>query len=145
MEFLFILIIVAIFVSVVMGKLGVILYGASLFLLILSGLLVLIFFLCSLLLLASKWKEAKFLRIDFPAEGAKFKVAFYLVEGEEIPCLFPEEGVFRKFFYREDRTYHVLYHAKLDRVFDRFSVATCVLGLICGGGLGAILIGMYFV
>lgn len=144
MEFVFILIIIAIFVSVLTGNLGYVLFGVSGFLLLFSGLLVVTFLVCSVLLLTSKWKEARFLRVDLPSEDAKFKVAFYLVEGEEIPCLFPEEGIFRKKLYRTDKTYHVLLHKKMGRVFDRFAVATCILGLVCGTGLGAILVWMYF-
>lgn len=81
--------------------------------------------------------------MDLPSEKAKYKVAYYLVEGEEIPCLFPEEGVFRKKLYRTDKTYHVLMNKKLGRVFDRFAVATCILGLMCGIGLGTVLLLMF--
>lgn len=140
MEYIFILIAIAIFISVLTGDLGYLLFGATGFLLILSGLLVIIFLICSVLLLMSKRKEARFLRVDLPSEEAKYKVAYYLVEGEEIPCLFPEEGVFRKKLYRTDKTYHVLLNKKLGRVFDRFAVATCILGLVCGTGLGTVLL-----
>lgn len=144
MEILLILIIVAIFVSVLTGNLGYVLFGMSGFLLLTSGLLVLIFIACGVLLLTSKWKEAKFVGIDLPTEGSKYKVAFYSVDGEEIPCLFPEEGVFRNRLYREDKTYHVLVNKRLGRVFDRFAVATCITGLVSGLGLGIIIISMYF-
>lgn len=144
MDILFVLIIIGILVCVITGNLGYILYGASLFLLVMSGLLVVIFALCSILLLTSKWKDAKFLRVDLPGNGSKFKVAFYQIDGEEVACLFPEEGVFRKIFYRTDRNYRVLVHPKLGRAFDRFAVATCILGLVSGVGLGAALIAMYF-
>lgn len=144
MEFIFILIVIAILISVLTGNMGYIFFGVIGFLLILSGLLVITFLICSVLLLMSKWKKARFLRVDLPSEKAKYKVAYYLVEGEEIPCLFPEEGVFRKKLYRTDRTYHVLLNKKLGRVFDRFAVATCILGLICGTGLETILLLMRF-
>lgn len=145
MEYIFILIIIAILVCVLTGNLGYVLFGVAGFLLILSGFLVVTFLICSVLLLTSKWKEARFLRVDLPSEEAKFKVAYYLVEGEEIPCLFPEEGIFRKKLYRTDKTYHVLLNKKLGRVFDRFAVATCILGLMCGTGIGAVLLLMYFI
>lgn len=144
MELIFILIIIAILVCVLTGNLGYILFAASVFLMVISGLLILIFSGCSVLLLCSKWKEAKFTRLDLPTDKAKFKVAYYLVDGEEIPCLFPEEGIFVKLFYRTDRTYHVLYHEKLGRVFDRFSVATCVIGVVGGIILELILTAQYF-
>ena len=143
MEYLFVLIAIAILVSVLTGNLGYIFFGVFGFLLILSGLLVITFLICLILLLTSNWKEARFLRIDLPSDKAKYKVAYYLVEGEEIPCLFPEEGVFRNKLYRTDRTYHVLLNKKLGRLFDRFAMATCILGLICGTGLGTVLLLMY--
>ena len=144
MEILLILIVVAIFVSVLTGNLGYVLFGMSGFLLLTAGLMVLIFLVCNVLLLTSKWKEAKFVGMDYPTEKSKFLVAFYLVDGEEIPCLFPEEGIFRDKLYREDKTYHVLLNRKLGRVFDRFSVATCILGLSFGILLGGVMIAMYY-
>ncbi|MBO7340979.1 MAG: hypothetical protein J6W66_06460 [Lachnospiraceae bacterium] len=144
MEILLILIIVIIFGAVLTGNLGYVLFGMSGFLLLMAGLMVVTFFVCCLLLLTSKWKEAKFVGLDTPKEGSKFKVAYYLVDGEEIPCLFPEEGVFRKQFYQEDKVYHVLLNKRLHRVFDRFSVATCLLGLFGGLLLGGVMLAMYY-
>ena len=144
MEILLILIIVIIFGAVLTGNLGYVLFGMSGFLLLMAALMVVTFFICCLLLLTCKWKEAKFVGLDPPKEGSKYKVAYYLVDGEEIPCLFPEEGVFRERFYQEDKVYHVLLNKKLHRVFDRFAVATCLLGLFGGLLLGVIMISMYY-
>lgn len=144
MEYIFILIVIAVLVCVLTGNLGYVFFGVIYFLLFLSALLVITFLICSVLLLTSKWKEAKFLRVDLPSAKAKYQVAYYLVEGEEIPCLFPEEGVFRKQLYRTDKTYHVLWNRKLGKVFDRFAVATCILGLIFGTGLGTVLLLLSF-
>ena len=144
MRYIFILIIIAVFVSVVTGKLEYVFLGVTGFLLVLSGLLVITFLICLVLLLMSKWKEARFLRVDLPSEEAKYKVAYYLVDGEEIPCLFPEEGVLRQKLYRTDKTYHVLLNKKLGKVFDRFAVTTCILGLMCGTGFGTVLLLMFF-
>lgn len=144
MEYVFVLIVIAVLVCVLTGNLGYVFFGVIYFLLFLSVLLVITFLICSVLLLTSKWTEAKFLRVDLPSEKSKYKVAYYLVEDEEIPCLFPEEGVFRKQLYRTDKTYHVLLNRRLGRVFDRFAVATCILGLLCGTGLGTVLLLMSF-
>lgn len=144
MEYIFVLIIIAILVSVLTGNFEYILFGVTGFLFILSGLLVITFLICFVLMLMSKWKKARFLRVDLPSEEARYKVAYYLVENEEIPCLFPEEGIFRKKLYRTDKTYHVLLNKKLEKVFDRFSVATCILGLLWGAGFGTLLLFMYF-
>ncbi|MBR6478817.1 MAG: hypothetical protein IKS85_10265 [Lachnospiraceae bacterium] len=144
MEFVLILIIIVILASVFTGNLGYVLFGLSVLLLITAGLMVLIFLVSSVFLLTSKWKEAKFVGLDYPTEKSKFMVAFYLVDGVEIPCLFPEEGVFRDKFYKDDRTYHVLLNKRLGRVFDRFSVATCIVGFFGGLILGGVMILLYF-
>lgn len=143
MEYVFILIVIAIFVSVLTGKLEYVFFGITGFLLVLSWILVITFLICLVLLLTSKWKKAKFLRVDLPSEKARYKVAYYLVDGKEISCLFPEEGVFRNKLYRTDKTYHVLLNKKLGRVFDRFAVATCILGLMFGTGFGMILLQLF--
>ena len=144
MEEVFILIAIAILVSVFTGNWGYVFFGVTGFMLILSGLLVITFLICSVLLLMSKWKEARFLRVDLPSEEARYKVAYYLMDGKEIPCLFPEEGIFRKKLYRTDKTYHVLFNKKLGKVFDRFAVVTCILGLLWGTGFGTLLLLMFF-
>lgn len=144
MEYVFVLIAIAIFVCVLTGNVGYVFLGMAGLLLLVSGFLVLTFLICSVLLLMSKRKEAKFLRMGSPSEKIEFKVAYYLVDGEEVPCLFPEEGIFRKKLYRTDKTYHVLFNKRLGKVFDRFAVATCILGLICGTGLGTLLLLMFF-
>ena len=140
MEYVFIVIIIAVLISVLTGNWGIIFFGVTGFLLFFSGLLVITFLICSVLLLTSKWREARFLRVDLPSEKSRYKVAYYLVDEKEIPCLFPEEGIFRKKLYRADKTYHVLLNNKLGKVFDRFAVATCILGLVFGTGIGMVLL-----
>ncbi len=144
MEYVFILLAIAILVSVLTGSVMYLLLGAAGLLFILSGLLVITFLICWGFLLTSKWKKARFLRVEPPSEKARYKVAYYLIEEREIPCLFPEEGIFRDKLYRTDKVYHVLFHKRLGRVFDRFAIATCTLGLICGIGLGTAILQMYF-
>lgn len=79
----------------------------------------------------SKRVEAKFTRIDkAPGENSRFKVAYYSVNGEEYPCVFPSEMILNDKMYRTDRTYHVLYNKRMKKVFDIWTVLTCILGLI---------------
>lgn len=51
-------------------------------------------------LLLSEKAEAKFSRIDKRPNG-KFRVAYYMVNGQEYPNIFPEEGVFRASFTKQ--------------------------------------------
>lgn len=83
-------------------------------------------------LIFSKKKTAQFTRIDLaPAKNAKFKVAYYKVDGTEYPCFFPSEVILNNKMYRTDRTYTVMFNKSMKRVFDIWTILTCVLGFVC--------------
>ena len=88
-------------------------------------------------MLMSKWKTATFSRIDLPKENSRFNVAFYVVDGEEVRNIFPDEGILKDKLYRSDKEYRVLYNKRINKVFDRFSIATCIVGFVFGvlGGI----------
>ena len=144
MELIFLVIIIAILISIFTGNPGYILVGVSGLLLLFAGLLTVVFLYCTICLLFSKKREAVFSRIDRPDEESKYKVAFYLVEGEEYPCLFPEEGIFRSKLYRKNSMCHVFVNYRMGKVFDRFAVTTCILGILCGVVLGFGIAAVYF-
>ena len=106
---------------------------------IVSGILILVgigavtfvvsFLYCFVMVLCSKKKEARFVRIG-PAKGDRFQVAFYMVEGEQYPCMFPREAILEDKLYKEDKQYRVLWNRRKGKVFDRYACATCVLGLV---------------
>lgn len=111
--------------------------GVSNFVLILCGLgiielviiLMLLFFIYSTFhLLLSKKRNANFTKIDTP-EKSKFKVAYYEIEGEEYPCIFPREAGFSS-AYKTDKVYKVRYSKYLKKVYDIWAVITCFVGLI---------------
>jgi hypothetical protein len=111
--------------------------GVSNFVLILCGLgiieliiiAMLLFFIYSTFhLFLTKKCSANFTRIDTPEKG-KFKVAFYEIEGEEYPCVFPHEAGFST-VYRTDKVYKVRYSKYLKKVFDIWATLTCFVGLI---------------
>lgn len=78
------------------------------------------FFTVSLVrLLLSEKAEAKFSRIDKRPNG-KFRVAYYMVNGQEYPNIFPEEGVFRSKLYKTGRIYTV----RIDRSRDSYSTGS---------------------
>ena len=129
MEFIILLLIITITICVFTGNTVYIILAAAGILLLFVALLLLIFLYCTIRLLFSKKKEAVFVRIDKPTEKSKYKVAFYRIDGEEYPCLFPEEGILRSRFYPSDRRCHVFLNYRMKKVFDRFAVATCILGL----------------
>lgn len=131
MELLIILIIVVVLCFVLNISMQIIALGLIALMGIVSGLFALAFLGCIICMLASERKEAAFVRID-QGKSSKFKVAYYMVEGQEYPCIFPKEAVLENKLYRTDKTYRVLLHKKLGKVFDRFAIVTCTLGLTAG-------------
>lgn len=91
-----------------------------------------LFAYCCVRMLFTKRKEATFTRIDKAPKG-NFKVAYYMVDGEEYPCLFPSEMILNDKMYRTDRTYHVMFSKGAKKVYDIYTVITCILGLIFSG------------
>lgn len=144
MELVILLIIIAIAFCVFTGNTIYILLAAVGILLLFVALLLIIFLYCNVRLLFSKKKEATFTRIDRPKETSRYKVAFYMVDGVEYPCLFPEEGILRSKFYPEGRKCYVFLNYRLKKVFDRFAVATCALGLFFGLLFSAGVLYLYF-
>ncbi|MBO6115682.1 MAG: hypothetical protein J6P14_00825 [Ruminococcus sp.] len=78
-------------------------------------------------LLFTKRKKARFSRID-KAENGKYKVAFYIVDGEEYPCIFPSEVILNDKMYRTDKEYHVMFSKSMKKVYDIYTIITCVVG-----------------
>ena len=88
-----------------------------------------IFFVYSIIKLAcSKPKEARFQRFH-KVKNSKVQMAYYLVEGEEYPCFFPKEFILEKKLYSQDKIYKVMLNKKSKKVFDKYAITTCVLGL----------------
>ena len=144
MEFLMVLIIVIILCLILNVSLNYILTGILILVGVGAVLFAVSFLYCFVILLCSKKKEARFVRIG-PAKGNRFQVAFYLVEGAECPCMFPGEAILTDKLYRTDKPCHVMWHPRKDKVFDRYACVTCVLGLmvsvVLSVGIAIVLIG----
>jgi len=95
-----------------------------------SCMMTLLFIYANICLLLSKRKEASFLR--FESVNGKFSVACYLIEDKEYLCAFPREAIMQDKLYDVDKTYHVMLNKKTGKVYDRYSIATCILGLTFG-------------
>lgn len=126
-------ILLAIIIIIVICKI----LGVSNFVLILCGLgiielviiaMFLFFVYHTLHLFFTKKYNANFVKIDKPKKG-KFKVAYYEIANEEYPCVFPMEASFSS-SYREDKIYSVRYSKLLKKVYDKWAVITCIVGLI---------------
>lgn len=127
------------------GRIDIILMGGAYILLGLSAILVLFFLICLIRLLFMKRREAHFTRIDFVREDSLYQVAFYRVGEREYPCIFPEEGIFRSYFYNPKRTCHVLINERKGRLFDPVSLITIVFGFFAGIAFGTLVLFLFFI
>ena len=85
------------------------------------------------IMILSKKREAVFSHID-KSPKSRFNVAWYKIDGEVYPNIFPEEGFMQDKFYRTDKPCHVLLSRNKKFVFDKFSCTTCTLGFLLGVG-----------
>ncbi|MBQ8961843.1 MAG: hypothetical protein IJ071_11630 [Ruminococcus sp.] len=110
------------------------------------GAMGLMFLYMCIRLMLSKRRKAQFVRIDTAPKGG-FKVAYYAIDGAVYPCVFPSEMILNDKMYRPERTYTVMYSRRMGKVFDIWTILTCVLGLICSafmcGGIVYLLIGVF--
>ena len=161
MNLLIFLFVIAIIVFVIIGKPMYIYLGLTVIMLITCGLMILIFSTALILLLFSKRRKARFVRIDLPYRSDKYKCAYYRIyddndqtgedqiigedqkTGDEYPCIFPEEGLLRRKLYREDRDCTVFVLRRFKRVFDRYAVMTTILGLTFSLGMGILLLSLF--
>ncbi len=123
---------IAIVVIIVLCKI----LGVSNFVIILGGLgilelliiLMLLFFIYyTVHLFLTKKRSAEFSKIDKPKKS-KLNVAYYTVDGEEYPCVFPKESGFSS-AYSTEKKYNVRYSKYLKKVYDGWAIATCIVGL----------------
>lgn len=119
--------------------------GVSNFVLILGGLglveliiiLMMLFFVYfTFNLIFTKGRKANFTKIDTPPKG-KFKVAYYMIDDVEYPCIFPKESGISSAVYKTDKIYKVRFSKRLNKVYDIWAVITCILGLAFS--IGAVL------
>ena len=133
MEFVIVIVLILV-CSMILGiNINYIISGAITLGYILIVFMTISFIYCMVRLVLSKRKEASFLRFDKSKKG-RFQVAYYLVDGEEYPCIFPKEFVMENKLYSSDKVYNVMLDKKANRVYDRYAIATCFLGLIFGIG-----------
>ena len=87
-------------------------------------------------LLFAKKHKAVFSRID-KSPVHRFKVAYYTIDGEEYPNIFPEEGFLHNILYRSDRSSTVYLTRSRKFVYDKFACLTCTVGTLTGLLFGA--------
>ena len=129
MEFLILLIVIIVFcLCLGLGPIEIFIGFSMIFLLLV--LLTALFFLYNIFrIVLSKRVKATFTKVD-TSPKSKFTVAYYKSCDEEYPCIFPNEPLLRKILYKEGKEITVLFDKKHRRVYDRYSVITCFVGLV---------------
>lgn len=138
------LLIVVITACLILGRIDIVLIGGAGLLLLLSAILVLFFSVCLVRLIFMRRREAHFTRIGFADEKGWYEVAFYDVDGTEYPCIFPEEGIFRSYFYNPKRRCHVFLNERNGRLFDPISLITIIFGFFAGIAFGVLVYLLFF-
>lgn len=134
MEILILLLIVLVYCLILNVNIYYILTGLFLLMGVVVALFTIAFAYCGICLLFAKKKEAVFVEIA-PVKNSKFQVAYYKVEGQVYPCIFPREGILEDKLYRTDKVCYVRVHKRMGKVYDRYAQMTCWLGLAFGACL----------
>lgn len=129
MEFIIVIIVISVLCLVIGVKLIYLLFAAAglLGLIIAASELLLTF--CFFRLMFTKKHKADFSRID-KSPHSNFKVAYYKINGNEYPNIFPEEGFFRNIIYRSDKSYTVFLTKNQKCVYDKFACTTSTIGFL---------------
>ena len=134
MEFILVIIIIAVLCIIFQVSTDIIIMGIA----VLTGLVIvsmtILFIYFFIRLLFSKKVKADFLRID-KSEKTKFRTAYYIIDGVEYPCVFPAESILINTLYKKDKQYTVWLNRRMKCVFDRFAFTTCVIGFLVSTSL----------
>lgn len=131
MELIIILIIVLVLALILGVSLSVIMLGIM-FLLVLTLLFIVTFFsVCAVWLAGSRKYKGTLTKVD---KNPKFKYnsAYYNIDGEEFPNVFPCEVILKKYLYKTDKTCVLRLNRKKKIVFDGNAYACVIAGLVLG-------------
>ena len=143
MEFIIIIAIIIVCCIILNVNMNYILSGIAILMCVIFALMT-VFFIYSIIKLAtSKRKEARFVRFD-KVKNSRVEMAYYLIENEEYPCFFPKEFILENKLYSKDKIYKVMLNNKSKKVFDRYAIATCILGLIFCGAISVFMACLIF-
>lgn len=133
MELIIVIAIIVVCCLILDVNLNYILFGVIILMCVLFALMAIGFTYCIVRLTISKARKASFVRFG-KAGNSKFQVAYYEIDGVEYPCMFPKEFIMEKKLYPIDKIYKVLLDVKAKKVYDRYAIATCIIGLIISVG-----------
>lgn len=132
MEFFIALIVIIVLLKILgVSNEAIALGGLGLIVLIIVGTALMFAFMCISMIFCRR-RDAVFTRIGSSRSG-RMKVAYYTVDGEEYPCVFPSEMILTDKMYRSDRSGKVLFNKYWNCVYDKWCIITCIVGLLCFG------------
>lgn len=137
MEFLIGAVIIILLLLLLGVSWGAITYGIVILIGVVVSLLFVFFTAFTVRLLLAQKKTGKFTRIG-RTEKIKYDVAFYEIDGEEYPNIFPcEVNMFRKKLYNPEKTVSVRLNRKKTVTFDKNTTLTIIVGVIASALLVA--------
>lgn len=109
-------------------------YGAALLMLAVNAAMLLFFAVCAAEILFSKRKKTKLAAVE-KRENSAFSRAYYLVDEREVPNAFPSEKLLSPAVYKKEKEITVFYLEKKNKIYDKISVFTTVVGLVFSAAL----------
>ena len=126
MEFFAVIAVIVVLALVLGIKPIFLIVAATILLWLIFASIALLFFYFFFRLLTSKKAVGFFSHIEKNPKN-KFKSAYYTIDDNTYPNVFPEEGLFRNILYKPDKPYKLRLNSR-GYVFDKFAFTTCCIG-----------------
>ncbi len=131
MEILIMLIVIIVLAVMIGVEPSTVLLGVMLLMALMLILMTGFFIICSLWLIGSKKCSGKLSKVD-DHPRFKFPAAYYEIDGEVYPNIFPCEMILKNWLYAPDRQCRVRLNKKKSIVFDGNAYFCVILGIILG-------------
>lgn len=131
MELIIILTVILVLALILGVSASAVITGVMLLLILSLVFIVCFFSVCAVWLAGSKKYSGTLSRVD---KNPKFKYnsAYYNINGEEFPNVFPCEVILKKYLYKPDRNCVLRLNRKKKVVFDGNAYACVIAGLVLG-------------
>lgn len=127
MEFLVTIVVIIVLCICIGVEFEFIIFGVSALAALSIVMMLLLFTYTGIRIFFSERKDAEFSKIDKNPKG-NFKCAYYLIDENEYPCMFPSEIMMKKHIYNANKKHVVRLDKRMGYVYDRYAVITTVVG-----------------
>lgn len=126
----FVIVAVAAVLCIVLGiSMEYIVYAAVVFALLIIAAMEVFFLVSGVILLRSEKAEGTLVRIE-KNEKYRFRSRIYAVDGKELPCIYPTDGLFSSKALKSHKLCRLRVNRKHTAVFDRAALVTFVCGFV---------------